>query len=190
MYFVSNCNKTKIINRMKKIFLILLLPAILFLSCSKDSDNNYHLSFTVNGTAKTYTGYTAAHLEDLGGGDFELMILGATNANSTTDYLGIYINNSPGGGTLQAGLYTDTSPNRILLSTYGSGALSYEAGHTVAQNGVTYNVTIANHFKVNITELNTGGVARGTFSGDYYPDGDVHGTKISITNGEFYVKFQ
>ena len=175
---------------MKKICLILLLPAILFLSCKKESDDNYHVSFTVNGVAKTYTAHTLAHLQDLGGGDFELMILGATSSTSFNDYMGIYINNSPGGGTLQAGLYTDTSPNRILLSTYGNGALSYEAGHTVAENGVTYSVPIANHFKVNITELNTGGTARGTFSGDYYEDGDVHGTKVTITNGEFYVKFQ
>ena len=175
---------------MKKTFLILLLPAILFLSCSKESDDNYHVSFTVNGVAKTYTGYPVAHLQDLGGGDFELMILGATTANSYDDYLGIYINNSPGGGTIQAGQYTDNMPNRVLLSTYGKGTSTWEAGHTVAEQAVFYNIPIANHFTVNITELNTSGVARGTFSGDYYPDGDVHGTKISITNGEFYVKFQ
>jgi len=175
---------------MKKICLILLLPVILFLSCSKESDDNYHLSFTVNGTAKNYTGYTAAHLEDLGGGDFELMILGATSTNSFDDYLGIYINNSPGGGNITAGVYNDNMPNRVLLSTYAQGSSTWEAGHTVAEEAVIYNIPIANHFTVNITELNTSGVARGTFSGDYYPDGDPHGTKISITNGEFYVKFQ
>ena len=175
---------------MKKICAVLLLPAILFFSCSKETDDNYHISFTVNGVAKTYTAHTAAHLEDLGGGDLELMILGATSATSYDDYLGIYINNSPGGGTIQAGQYNDNMPNRVLLTTYENGGSAYEAGHTVAEQAVVYNVPITNHFTVNITELNTSGVARGTFSGDYYKDGDPRNPKISITNGEFYVKFQ
>lgn len=175
---------------MKKICLVLLLPIIFVLSCSKNNDDNYHFSFVVNGVAKSYTGYTAAHLEDLGGGDFELMILGATSATSYDDYLGIYINNSPGGGTITAGQYNDNMPNRVVLSTYENGTLAYEAGHTVAEQAVVHNVTIANHFTVNITELNTSGAARGTFSGDYYVDGDPRGAKVSITNGQFYVKFQ
>jgi len=177
---------------MKKVFHILLLPTILFLSCSKesDSDENYHVSFTVNGVAKTYTAHTLAHLQDAGGGNLELTILGAANSTSYDDYLGIYINNSPGGGAIQAGQYNDNTPDRIVLTTYENGGSAYEAGHTVAEQGVIYNVPIANHFKVTITELTTNGVARGTFSGDYYKDGDVHSTKISIMNGEFYVKFQ
>ena len=176
---------------MKKICLVLLLPAILFLSCQKEKDDqNYHVSFTVNGVNKTYTGHTLAHVEDLGGGDLELIILGATTASSFDDYIGIYINNSPGGGTIQPGLYQDNSTDRVVLTTYENGGSSYEAGQTVAEEAIANNVTIANHFKVNITELTTNGVARGTFSGDYYKDGDVHSTKISITNGEFYVKFQ
>ena len=175
---------------MKKILVILLLPTILFLSCSKEADENYHVSFTVNGVAKTYTAHTLAHLQDAGGGNFELTILGAANSTSYNDYIGIYINNSPGNGAIQAGQYQDNSTSYTLLTTYENGGSESEAGHTVAQQAVIYNVPIANHFKVTITELTTNGVARGTFSGDYYKDGDVHGTKFSITNGDFYVKFQ
>ena len=177
---------------MKKASLLLLLPAILFLSCNKESDQpeTYHVSFKVNGVDKLYTGHTLAHLEDLGGGDLELMILGATTATSYNDYIGIYISNSPGGGAITAGQYQDNSTNRIVLTTYENGGTSYEAGRTVADEAVIYNVPIANHFTVNITTLTIGDVARGTFSGDYYPDGDPRKPKISITNGEFYVKFQ
>ena len=177
---------------MKKIFFILLLPAILFLSCNKekDLDESYHVSFTVNGVPKTYTVHTLAHLQDLGSGNSELTILGAASSTSYNDYLGIYINNSPGGGTIQAGQYQDNSSSRTILTTYENGGSEYEAGLTVAQEAVTYNVPIAKHFTVNITSLTTNGVAKGTFSGDYYMNGDVHSTKISITNGEFYVKFQ
>ena len=175
---------------MKKVFHFLLLPTILFLSCSKETDENYHVSFTANGAAKTYTAHTLAHLQDAGGGNFELTILGAASSTSYDDYLGIYINNSPGGGAIQAGQYNDNTPDRIVLTTYENGGSAYEAGHTVADQAVIYNVPIANHFKVTISELTTNGVARGTFSGDYYKDGDVHSTKISITSGEFYVKFQ
>jgi hypothetical protein len=175
---------------MKKIFLILLVPAILFFSCNKESDNNYHVSFNVNGTAKSYTAHTLAHLEDLGGGNFELVILGAASATSYDDYLGIYINNSPGGGTIPAGQYQDNSTSYTVLTTYQNSGSEYEAGQSVAEDGIAYNVPIANHFTVNITTLTTNGVARGTFSGDYYQNGDVQSTKINITNGEFYVKFQ
>ena len=40
---------------MKKICLVLLLPIIFVLSCSKNNDDNYHFSFVVNGVAKSYT---------------------------------------------------------------------------------------------------------------------------------------
>ena len=175
---------------MKKIFHILLLPAILFLSCSKEVDENYHVSFTVNGVAKTYTAHTFAHLQAVGGGNSELTILGAGSSTSFGDYLGIYINNSPGNGAIQAGQYQDNSASYTVLTTYENAGSAYEAGHTVAEQGVIYSIPIANHFRATITELTANGVARGTFSGDYYKDGDVHSTKISITNGTFYVKFQ
>ena len=175
---------------MKKLCFLLLVPVILFLSCNKGNDDNFYFRFKVDGTEKNYTNYIVAHMEDLGGGDFELTILGAPNSNSFDDYLGFYINNSPGGGAITTGQYNDNSTTRVVLSTYGKGNIGYEAGTTMYDEGIANNVTIANHFTVNITELNTSGNARGTFSGDYYPDGDIHGSKISITNGEFHVKFQ
>ena len=68
--------------------------------------------------------------------------------------------------------------------------MEYEAGQTMADNAVAYNVTIAHHFKLNIISMDNKTI-KGTFSGDYFQDGDVQsGTRLNITNGDFYVKFQ
>jgi len=175
---------------MKKVFVIVSCILVLFTSCKKEKSDNYHVSFSVNGVTKTYTGYVAAHTENVSG-DIELIILGANTMTSFDDNIGIYINNYPGGGNIPAGEYRDNSTSFTVLSTYENIAdgNSYESGQTVAENAIADNVTIANHFKVNITSMDSK-TAKGTFSGDYYVDGDVHNQKITITNGDFYVKFQ
>jgi hypothetical protein len=175
---------------MKKISIIAICLLVLFGSCKKGSDNNYHISFSVDGVKKSYSSYAVAHIDSTAG-DIELTILGAKTALSFDDYFGIYINNYPGGGNVPTGEYQDNSANFTVLSTFQNSANGneYEAGQSVAEDAVYYNVPIANHFRVTITSMN-GKTAKGTFSGDYYQDGDVHSNKISVTNGEFYVKFE
>lgn len=176
---------------MKKLSIAAIALLFVLASCSKeDSDKNYHISFTVDGVKKTYTGYVTAHIDEVGN-DIELTILGAQSTTSGNDYLGIYINNYPGGGKIPAGEYRDNSTNFTVLSTYHNPIdnVEYESGQTMAENAVNYGVSIANHFKVNITSMD-GKTAKGTFSGDYFYDGDVHNKKIAIANGDFYVTFQ
>lgn len=54
---------------MKKLFGYLLILTIVLGSCAKekgrqqDKDTNYHFTYKVNGTSKSYTGYIAAHLD-------------------------------------------------------------------------------------------------------------------------------
>ena len=104
--------------------------------------------------------------------------------------MGIYIDNYSAGATIGAGQYLDNTNNYTLLTTHESGGLTYEAGQTVASNGVQYNVPIAQPCKVIITEINANSV-KGTFQGDYYEDGDVvSGAMIHVTNGSFHAKFQ
>ena len=175
---------------MKKISIAICLLVILS-SCKKeDSGSSYHVSFSIDGVKKTFTGYAVAHKEDVSG-DIELTILGSKTALSFDDYFGIYINNYPGGGNIPAGEYQDNSTDFTVLSTFQNIANGneYESGQTVADDGIYYNIPIANHFKVNITSMDSK-TAKGTFSGDYYQDGDVHNNKISITNGDFFVKFE
>ena len=175
---------------MKKFSVVVLLLFIFLSSCKKDnSGEDYHVSFTVNGVNKTYKGYAVAHADTISG-NITLTILGGNSATSFDDYIGIYIDNSPTGADINAGQYEDNSSGFTLLTTYSNSGIDYEAGQSVAEDAVFYNVTIPNHFKVNISSMD-GKTAKGTFSGDYYEDGDVQtGTKLSITNGDFYVKFQ
>jgi hypothetical protein len=176
---------------MKKFFILAVSFVVLFSSCKKEKSNNdYHVSFNVEGVSKKFTGYTFAHI-DSAGGDVELTILGARTTTSYDDYLGIYINNFPGGGNIPAGEYRDNSANFTVLTTFQNltNGNEYEAGQTVNDDATQNNITITNHFKVTITSID-GRTARGTFSGDYFKDGDPTGNKVSITNGDFYVKFQ
>lgn len=176
---------------MRKLFLITICATVFFSSCKKDSSNeSYHVSFNVDGVSKTFTGNAIAHIDSVSG-YVELTIIGAKTATSYDDYLGIYINNYPGGGNFIAGQYQDNSADFTVLTTFqnASNGNEYEAGQTVADDAVTDNVPVANHFKAIITSMD-GKTAKGTFSGDYYQDGDVHSNKISITNGDFYVKFE
>jgi hypothetical protein len=181
---------------MKKLTGFCLLIAIILVSCAKEKgrqqgqqDNNYHFNFTVDGTKKSFTGYILSHL-DTTNGYVELTILGAPALTSFDNYLGVYINNDPGKGNIGTGQYVDNATNYTLLTTYVASSVEYEAGQSVAEDAVTDNVTIANHFKLNITAMDKNTI-RGTFSGDYFQNGDPKtGPKLNITDGDFYLKFQ
>ena len=85
------------------------------------------------------------------------------------------------------GQYTDAMTDYTLLSNCTVNGVEHDAGQTVASEAVINNITITNHFKVNITSI-TSTTISGTFSGDFYQDGDVvNGTKLTITNGDFFV---
>ena len=174
---------------MKKNSIAVLLFFIVLSSCTKNKPaENYHVSFTVNGVNKTYTGYAVVHTETISG-NTTLTILGANTPTSVEDNMGIYLDNSPTGTAIVAGQYEDNATGFTVLTTYTNTSIDYEAGQSVAEDAVFYNVPIANHFKVNISSMD-GKTAKGTFSGDYYADGDVRtGTKLTITNGDFFVKF-
>lgn len=175
---------------MKKFSVAVFSLFIVLSSCKKDkSDENYHVSFTVNGVNKTYTAFAVVHKETISG-NTTLTIIGGNSPTSFDDNMGIYLDNSPTGADITTGQYEDNSATFTVLTTYTNGGTDYESGQSVAEDAVFYNVPIANHFKVIISSMD-GNSAKGTFSGDYYADGDVQaGTKLTITNGDFYVKVQ
>lgn len=175
---------------MKKITLLVLAVCSLLASCKKNTDATYYVKFSVNGNSKEYTGHVFAHT-DFAGGFTTLTILGSTSSISYDNFFGMYIGNFPSGNPIGPGEYKDTSGNFTVLATYvNNGTEEYEAGSSMAEDAVSYGVVIPNHFKMNITEQNSE-TTRGTFSGDFFQDGNVQtGTRISITNGEFYAKYQ
>lgn len=174
---------------MRKLTLITLLLLTLFVSCKKENgDDDYYFTFTVNGVNKSYSGFIAA-ATDTSGAYVELTILGATSSTSFDDYLGIYLNNSPSTDNIVPGQYEDLSADFTLLTTYGANGKDYESGQSVAEEAAANGITLTNHFKVNITSMDSKSV-KGTFSGDYYDAGNVQtGEKLTITNGSFHVKF-
>jgi hypothetical protein len=175
---------------MKKFSIFPALLLLLLVSCKKDGqDDNYYVRFSADGISKNYTGYVFAH-EEIISGYTTLAVNGATTPTSFDDYMGFYIDNFPTAAPFTPGIYLDNSPDYSLLSTYEVNGISYESGETVAEEAITNGVTLTNHFRLNITER-TATTIRGTFSGDYYVEANVQsGNKITVTNGEFYAKFQ
>ena len=175
---------------MKRFSVIPVLLLILLGACKKEKgDDNYHISFKVDGVNKTFTAHVLAHT-DTTGAYIALTILGADSPTSFDNYMGIYLDNSPGNGNINAGQYLDNSANFSLITTFAKNGIEYKAGQSVAEDAVANSIIITNHFKVTITSMSNNTI-RGTFSGDYYKDGNVQGAlKLNITDGDFYVKFQ
>lgn len=176
-----------------KLFLCLLFSSCVILSCKKEQSGNntndaYYVTCTIDGKAMKFNGYLFCHYE-WSGGYKSVTINGATDLSSTAAYVGFVITNIPGKDSINAATYTDASTKFEVLAAYSPNISSnsdYHAGTTVFNEAKLAGATIANHLTVKITSINNQ-TAKGTFSGDFYLDGDPTGTKKSITNGEFYV---
>jgi hypothetical protein len=174
-----------------RFLLSILFIACFFLSCRKERSNNnneaFYVTCTVDGTPMKFNGYVFCHYE-WAGGYKAVTINGATGMSSTAASVGFVITNYPGADSINTGTYTDASTDFELLASYAPNisAIAYDAGTTVFNEAKLTGTIIANHFTVKITSLNNQ-TAKGTFSGDFYYDGDPSGAKKTITNGEFYV---
>lgn len=176
---------------MKRLTLTAFLFIILFSACKKEhnTEDNFHVNFTQDGVSKSFTGHVVAH-RDTVGNYYSLTIIGANTATSFDNYMSIYIDNDPVHGSFTTGEYPDNSPSFSVLSTYTVNSIEHESGQSVALDAAANGITLAHHFKVIITSIDNNTI-RGTFSGDYYKNGDTHSAvKFNITNGDFYAKFQ
>lgn len=171
---------------MKNLLIATLL--VLSFSCKKNKDD-YYISCTIDGVSRTFNVFPTAHRET-DNGFVGISVGGAAGASEDADSWGFWIDNTPTGGEIVARNYSDTDANFDLLSTYSrNGALiDYEAGTEVVDYANTLSVPIANHFSVTITAID-GNSITGTFSGDFFKEGDPEGEIVQIRNGSFHVKF-
>jgi hypothetical protein len=174
---------------MKKLSLILLAFACTFLSCKKSNDS-YYFRCHIDGAARTFNVGTYAHKE-IENGITAYLTGGFATSSTSGDWIGIYIDNSSSSDDITTGVYEDSSPDFIVLGTFtdATATIDYESGTSMYEDAITYGHTITNHLKVTIQSID-GNTMKGTFSGDFYPDGNLNGTKKSITNGEFYLKWK
>jgi hypothetical protein len=182
---------------MKKILVVSFVAVlILFVwSCKKSSSapagSAYFISATVGGTSRTFN-VSAYAVDSSIGGASEIDIFGLSDSSFTPAAIVLSISNSPGLKSITTGAYTDTTASFTLSSSYYSNyyaSTSFNAGTVFAATASGAGITITNHLKLVITSLTSTGI-KGTFSGDYYFDGDPSASPTTITNGSFYLKFK
>ena len=173
---------------MKKILFLAVVAFSLVAGCSKDKteDNKYFLKFSIGGQQKIFTAYTAGDFQQTSSYT-DLNLTGSDNPTPYENGAIIYINNYPGGLPITTGVYEDNSTNFTLLATYGINGVEYRAGESVSETAALNNIVNHQRFKVTITEITSTAIT-GTFSGDYYEFGDVHGQKLQIRDGQFKVQ--
>jgi hypothetical protein len=175
---------------MKKILLSTLVLFGLLCACKKDNES-YYLRCNIDGVARTFNVMKFARQEtDPASGRKGIGIGGLATSDSDGDWFGFWLDNIPSGNEIVAGTYTGTSADFGLLGTFTDAAAGHDwyGGSSVEEDAVTYGVTITSHFTVTVQQVD-GKTYKGTFSGDFYADGDPREAKKSITNGEFYLKF-
>ncbi len=167
----------------------------LFSSCGKSNSDNgaYHITCNIDGVASTFNTGALGHIDvDAGTANRALTINGLTATSSTAGNMGFVITNVPSGDSIAAGTYLDTATRFEVLASYDNNIADlndFEAGTSTYQEAVRAGSNISNHFMITIV-AGTVTTVKGTFSGDFYQNGDAKGTKKSITNGDFYVKLQ
>jgi hypothetical protein len=172
----------------RKLFIHVIL-IVLACSCKKDKQS-YFIIADVNGNttlfnenATGYRGFSNA-LESL---QIDGMTEGTTNTKQGFEFA---LSNYPSEQPIMAGTYPDYDSNFILTGTYTIGLNQrYYAGKYVAEKAVDSAVVINHPLTVIISSISNG-YASGTFSGDFFLEGNPRGEMKSISDGKFSVPVQ
>ena len=176
---------------MKKFFIPLIALISLSVSCKKSSSSSpsYSFSATVAGTAKNFNAAPPVATTTTVGGVTSITITGVLSA-STGESIILLLDNSNGGGPIVARTYADTSTVFDMSATYFVNlSTQFEAGSSVESLAAGASIPITNHFKLVITSINSTAI-QGTFTGDFFSNGDPTAAVKTITNGAFYAQFQ
>lgn len=172
---------------MKKVYFFYLAALGLFISCKKDKNDDpgsYHISCKVDGAAKTFN---STALAVRGTADAKGLAINGTSAmTETADAFAFVVSDIE--TEVGTGTYTHDGTGYMLLGGYHDGPLNtdYDAGTELSAEAAANDKTITNHFKVVITSIDNKTV-KGTFSGDFYADGNLDGDKKTLTEGSFYL---
>ena len=178
----------------KKLLSILLLfgaIGIAFTSCKKDNaqQKDFYMTCKIDGVKSDFNAATTGHMI-WDAGEKVMSIGGTVDVSTSTLFMGLDISNMPSQDSIVEGAYADNSDRFTVDGIYGKmdGSMSYMAGTSIYEDQVSNNITPGQHFVVTITSITNEGI-RGTFSGDFYANGDVvQGALIHVTEGEFYVR--
>ena len=174
----------------KRLFFAALLLG-LAVSCKKSNSGStsYHVTATIDGKNETFNVSPAATRTYIGGATY-IAISGLATSSPTGGLLELGLSNNPGGPAIKAGTYTDTSTIFTVTGLYQVSTSEQYAAGTVVFFGTSGggNPPLTNHFKLVITSVDSTSI-KGTFSGDFFTGASTSGTKKTVTNGDFYVKF-
>ncbi len=182
---------------MRRLLVIFGILGFFFSSCSKEtsvgqdsggSSDEYYVTCKINGIATTFNVSPIAGIQRESG-FMAFNVLGAATAQTNTNTIAFIIITNNVGGNISTGTYTDHDDDFELLATItqSDNSIDYQAGATVFSEAENAGVPIDKQITVNLTTL-TDQVAKGTFSGDFYKDGDPNGDIIKVTEGKFFVK--
>jgi hypothetical protein len=189
LYFAAH---SKLITA-KKTILFSALFLCLFASCKKSNSNssnsNYHFTATVDGKAQTFNVSPLA-TQLTAYGVTTVAIEGFTGTGTATQAFILGVTSDLASSfTFHTGAYSDTTVGYSLTGSFTtSGAQAYASGTSVTGEASSAGVSV-NHLKITITSLDSTAV-KGTFSGDFFFEGDLTGTKQTITNGDFFVPWK
>jgi len=170
----------------KKFSFFCALFLCVFTSCKKNggSSSGYHLTATIDGQSQSFN-VNPFVFKVTNGGASIISIEGYAGNQSNQQIMAISWTSYSPSVILIPGNYSDTSSAYSLEGVYNpSISVSYVGG-----NGLTANMSNSNHLKMTITSIDSTAV-KGTFSGDFYLNGDASSPKKSITSGDFYVPWK
>jgi hypothetical protein len=178
-----------------KLWFFWIILLLFCYSCSKDTaDPSYHITCKVDGAPVKFNAKCTGYIE-YGSGEKEVAVYGYTAPNDPASAIGFMIINDPGRDSITAGDYTDASTSFQLLGTYepkvDDASTDYASGTEVYKDATDAGFNITNHLNVTITSI-TQKIIKGKFSGDFfrYVDDIQTSEKVSVTDGDFYVKIQ
>ena len=168
---------------LKKLSFFCVLSLCVFASCKKSggSSSNYHFTATVDGQSQSFNTSPLA-VKVTNSGVSLIAFEGFAGNQSNPQVMAISWTSFTVGQNLVVGNYSDTSSKYDLGGNYNpSISVSYVGGGGIVTGGT--------HMKLTISSLDSTAV-RGTFSGDFYLNGDPSSPKKTVTNGDFYVPWK